>query len=240
MSPPVSSSEFPASDQQRVRVVVPDLVEDGLPDWSPLEEVLAVLEDWELQPVPAGMEPMRLRPPITGGIAHEALGRVSAALDRTQGEHALRAGMTGTLYSPAGDGERRGPGGGQLVERTPLRIVFLRAADMRVLAELPAALVGDEDVADAAEQVGRDYGITHSTPHGALTHMIGLARRLSLLLHIAIDAPAEQQALLDLLQAADPADDVVLDAAHGGAHRDLLHALQSALALAPLGRRSIL
>ncbi len=58
--------------------MVPDLVEDSLPDWSPLEEVP---EDWELQSVPAGMEPMRLRPPITGGIAHQALGRCRRGVD---------------------------------------------------------------------------------------------------------------------------------------------------------------
>lgn len=201
-----------------VRVLIPDLADDS-PTWDVLEEVLEVLRQWETGPPRLDLPPLDLPAPLAGGTALAALQRVLPAVLAVTGPRSRAAGL-GRLLSPEPGGSAFGIAAGAMVERMPLRIVHLDQADAVVLAGLPAALAaGNPDVEDATAQVLDAHGIEGGEVGDPGEHLAAEARRLAGLLTVELNDA--ERALADVIAAAPPAEDVVLDAARHAIYRPL-------------------
>jgi Family of unknown function (DUF6225) len=213
-----------------VRLLVPDLDGgEGYPDIDALEEVLLTLRGWESDALGEDQEPMELPPPVADGAALQALQRVAVALPPPQGERAEKAGYTGRLLSPAtGRGMDVAAARGTIIERSPIRVVRVDAADAAVLGRLADALAEttDDDIASAADQVLGARGIETDEP---TRHIARIARRLAELFKVEQSLTEDQRALVDLIEAAPPADDLVLSADQHEAYRTLALALNKIL-----------
>lgn len=218
------------SDARELREQVLVVVQGDLSDYGQLashgpgmDEPLQVLVDtlaaWESEPDRSGLEPMDLPQALASGAASAALERIwrKLALAGTSNDDTGK----GTLYSPA-TSIRHPPG--KLVERVPLRVIRVAAADLETVRELAAGLASNHpDMADAVEQITDDYDLE---PSELKDRAAALAALLTFQLNDA------QQALVEHIAAAtaaDPAADVTLDAAQHATYKELIWALNRAV-----------
>jgi hypothetical protein len=196
----------PANPVRTVRVLVPDLDSAPMRILLAVEEVLLMLDGWEVDPD----DPVVLPPPIADRRGLDAVNRLQDALRPTQN----RQPDDGRLLAPLSRPRDPHVTGGHY-EHVPISVITLPAADVVTLGQIAVELGRpglDSDIVDALEgMAGGDVP--------ARAELVEQTARLAGLLDLAWTADADL--LAPRLIERGPGRDVVLTEAEEAVYERL-------------------